>query len=323
MIKAAVVGVGHMGEYHTRVYSELPWVNLEGVVDIKKDRAEEIAKVYHTQPYTDYREIIGKVDAVSVAVPTSLHYQITRDFLLHGVNVLVEKPITENLQQARELFEIARDCKVTLHVGHVERFNGAIQEIIKIVKEPLFIEARRLGPFLLRDGNRETGVIMDLMIHDIDIILQLVKSPLQEISAFGQSVLSPYIDIANVQLLFTSGCIASLTASRITEDKFRTLSITQKGVYIFLDYATQDVHISRQGNSRYFTTTEEVKYRQEVVTERVFVHRGNPLRREIEHFLNTIGSSSPNNPHNSQSFLHELSSLEIALEIKKRLQKRQ
>lgn len=185
-IRAGVVGVGRMGSYHVGVYSELFNVELVGIADINKERAEEIVKKYNTTAYTDYRELFGKLDIVSIAVPTESHYKIAKDFLEEKIHVLLEKPITKDPEEAKELFKISEQRGVVLHIGHVERFNGAVQELKKIVSNPIFIDSRRLGPYDPRIEN--DGVVLDLMIHDIDIILDLVDSKIKEINAMGASV---------------------------------------------------------------------------------------------------------------------------------------
>lgn len=310
MIKAAVIGAGHMGEYHIRIYTELMNVKLVGIVDINFERAKFLAGCYKSYAYKNYKELFGKVDLVSIAVPTSHHYEIAKDCLINGINVLLEKPMTLNLKQAKELFEIAENKKVALHIGHVERFNGAVTELKKIIKDPIYLDFRRLAPYNPRIS--DTGVVMDLMIHDLDILLNLIDSKIVKISAFGRKIYSQYEDIATVQILFKNNCLANIVASRVTEEKFRTLAITQKDAYIFLDYTTQDIHIHRGAKSEYFIQKEEVLYKQESIIERIFVHKENPLKREIEHFIH----SAVNKLYQQKDRI-ELKSLALALEIEK------
>src|SRR3989454_2895587 len=174
-IRAGVVGVGHMGQYHARVYAELWDVDLVGVADIDGDRAADVARHYDTLAFTDHRDLVGRVDVVSVSVPTEQHFHVARDLLEAGIGVLVEKPMTPTLEEARELFAVANRSGAILHVGHVERFNGAVDELKQLVSAPILIESRRLGPFIPRV--QKDTVVMDLMIHDIDIVLNLVDSP--------------------------------------------------------------------------------------------------------------------------------------------------
>lgn len=312
-VRVAVVGVGRMGQYHVGVYSEIPDVRLIGIADINEMRGKEIAEKYNTKSYSDYKKLLNKVDVASIAVPTSLHYKIAKDFLQAGTNILIEKPMTRSIDDARELFNIAENKKLTLHIGHVERFNGAVQELKKIVDNPLFIESRRLGPYDPRI--QDDGVVMDLMIHDIDIILNLLNSKVRDINVVGKSVFSDKDDLCNVQLEFENGCLATITASRATQHKIRTLAITQKDKYIFLDYTNQDIHIHRQAFSEHSIRKQELRYKQESFTERIFVHRENPLKIELKHLIDCAA----NGAERKVSVEDEIYSLQIALEIEKKL----
>ncbi len=282
-IRAGVVGAGHMGQYHILVFAELWDVDLVGIVDTDFDKAREIAAHYGTQSFADHRKMIGKVDVASVAVPTDQHVAVTRDLLEAGIHVLVEKPMTPTLEEAKELFRLARQRKAVLHVGHVERFNGAVQELKKIVERPILIESRRLGPFVPRVQN--DTVVMDLMIHDIDIVLGLVNGEPRRINAAGRSVQSRSPDVANVQIVFDTGTLATITASRATEQKIRTLAITQPDAYITLDYTDQDIQIHRRAAQEYTLNRESIRYRQAAFVEHLFVHKDNPLKLEILHLV--------------------------------------
>jgi predicted dehydrogenase len=275
-----------MGQYHLLVYAELWDVELVGLVDVDAEKTARLSAQYDCQGFTDYRELFGKVDVVSVAVPTPLHFPVARDLLEAGISVLVEKPMTTTLDEARQLFRLARERGVVLHVGHVERFNGAVQELRKIVANPILIESRRLGPFVPRV--QDDTVVMDLMIHDIDIVLGLVDSEVRRISVSGARVHSAQTDVANVQILFESGAIANITASRATEQKVRTLAITQPDAYVFLNYTDQDIQIHRRAASEYILNRESIRYRQESFVEHLFVHKENPLKLEILHLLNAV-----------------------------------
>ncbi|MBU0599728.1 Gfo/Idh/MocA family oxidoreductase [bacterium] len=316
-INVGVIGTGHMGEYHVRTYSEIPNVNLIGVVDPDEERVNKIAKRYNVQAYTNYRKILDQVEAVTIAVPTYLHYEVAKEFLKAKVHVLLEKPMTEDLSQAQELTDLAISKKVILKVGHVERFNAAVGELKNIVTNPIFIECRRLGPYNGRIN--DTGVVLDLVIHDVDIVLNLVNSPVKNINVAAQSVVSSYEDIANIQMVFENGCIANITASRVTENKIRTLAITQKEAYIYLDYANQDLHIHRQASSKYILSREMLRYKQESFIERLFVHRDNPLKLELKDFIECILTKN----QSFEELQDNLKSLEITLEIlrKAKLQK--
>ena len=313
-LRAAVVGAGHMGAYHALAYAELPAVDLVGVVDLDLDRARTVAQHYDTLAFPDHRDIIGRADIVSVAVPTEEHFRVARDLLEAGLSVLVEKPMTPSLEEARELFAIARRAGGVLHVGHVERFNGAVQELRKIVDRPILIESRRLGPFAPRV--QKDTVIMDLMIHDIDIALILAGSRPRQITAFGAAVHSEVTDVASIQLTFDSGTIATITASRATEEKIRTLSITQPGAYIVLDYIDQDIQIHRRAAQEYFVNRESIRYRQASFVEHLFVRKDNPLKLEILHLVRTaqaLRDGTPVEPGDAD----DLRSLAVALAVER------
>jgi len=285
-VRAGVVGTGHMGQYHVLVYAELPGVELVGVADIDADRAKAIAGRYETQAFGDHRDLIGKVDVASVAVPTEQHFHVARDLLEAGIGVLVEKPMTPTLEEARELFAVANRSGAILHVGHVERFNGAVDELKQLVSAPILIESRRLGPFIPRV--QKDTVVMDLMIHDIDIVLNLVDSPPVRLAAQGGSVHSEVADVAAVQIRFASGAVATITASRATEEKIRTLSITQPDAYIVLDYTEQDIHIYKRAAQEYTMSRGSIRYRRASFVEHLKVHRDNPLKLEIQHLIQAM-----------------------------------
>ncbi len=282
-IRGAVVGAGHMGQYHALALAELWGVDLVGVADIAFAKAERVAAPYGVAAFPSHRELCGLVDFATVAVPTEQHFEVARDLLESGAHVLVEKPMTPTLEEAKELFRVARQKNRVLHVGHVERFNGAVQELRKIVEAPILIESRRLGPFVPRV--QEDSVVMDLMIHDIDIVLGLVAGEPRKMTAVGCSVHSPLTDVANVQIVFDCGTIATITASRTTEEKIRTLAITQPDAYIVLDYAHQDIQIHRRAAQEYTLNRESIRYRQASFVEHLLVHKDNPLKLEIRHLI--------------------------------------
>ncbi|MGK7346558.1 MAG: Gfo/Idh/MocA family oxidoreductase [Candidatus Nitrospinota bacterium M3_3B_026] len=308
VVKAGVIGVGRMGQYHVGVYSEIAGVDLVGVVDVDEGKSP-IADKYRTKFYTDYRDLFGKVDVVSIAVPTSRHFDVARDCLEAGVHCLVEKPISNDMEKAEELFRIAEEKNLALHVGHVERFNGAVQELRKVVVDPIFIESRRLGPYDPRI--KDDGVVLDLMIHDIDIILNLVESPVADMNVMGASVFSGMEDLVNVQIKFENGCMANIIASRATQEKIRTLAVTQKKEYIFLDYTHQDILVHRRASSEHELRRRELRYRQESFMERIFVHRENPLKLEIQHLLDC----ATNGARRKTAVRDELKSLKVALTV--------
>ncbi len=315
-IRAGVIGVGRMGEYHCGAYTEIPYVDLVAVSDIDEARLKEICERYDVEGFLDYRDMLDKVDVVSIAVPTRYHFEVARTCIERGVHVLVEKPLTYTMEEARELFRLAGENNVVLHVGHVERFNGAVQELMKIVRNPLLIEVRRLGPFNPRVA--QDSVVLDLMIHDIDIVLRLARSEIEEIEANGLSFYTDKCDAAIVNIRFKSGCIASLVASRVTENKIRTLAVSEKDFYVFLNFTEQDIHIHRNATSSAVRFKDELRYRQSSLIEQVFVHKGNPLKLELMHFIEcAFGECKRIAPIED-----DLKSLEVALEIENILKRK-
>ncbi|MDD5449688.1 MAG: Gfo/Idh/MocA family oxidoreductase [Candidatus Omnitrophica bacterium] len=272
-IRVAVIGIGHLGSIHARVYSQLNGVKLAGVCDTDVSRARKIAREFRTEHFTDYRPLIGKIDAASISVPTNLHHEISKYFLENGVNLLIEKPITKTVAEADELLSIAKAKGLILQVGHVERFNSAFLAAEKTIKNPLFIECHRLGPYKQR--STDIGVVLDLMIHDIDIILGLVKDEIKEIDAIGAAVLSDYEDIANVRLKFKNNVICNLTASRITNKTMRKIRIFQKNAYISLDYHKPSCLVYTMSGKK-------------INCQRVRVRKEEPLKLELEAFIDCV-----------------------------------
>jgi predicted dehydrogenase len=242
-LRVAVIGVGHLGKHHARILSSLPGVELVAVVDTNRARAEEVGAANRTQPVFDARELIGRVDAVTIAVPTELHCSVALSFLQAGVPVLVEKPIARSLDEADELIEAAADAGVTLAVGHTERFNPVLAVARPLLTDPRFIEVHRLGAFPER--SLDIDVVFDLMIHDLDIVLSLVNSDVESFEAVGVPVITNRVDIANARLRFANGCIANLTASRISRDRVRKIRFFQPETYLSIDYAEQKVDVWR------------------------------------------------------------------------------
>jgi predicted dehydrogenase len=308
-IKAGVLGVGKMGEYHVGILSENRDVELKGISDASEERGRVISERYGVPFFKDLNEMLKQVDVAIVAVPTKLHYQIGKEVLNAGVHVLLEKPCSDNLEHARELFSLADSKNLILHIGHVERFNGAVQELHKLVDEPILVECKRMGPFVER--MKDDSVVLDTMIHDIDIILNLIDSKVSRMNVMGKSVFSKKDDVVSVQLEFENGCIASILASRASQNKERTLSITEKSSYIILDYTDQEIYVHRQSSSDYMLTKDSLRYKQESLIERIFVHKDNPLKLEIQHFLDCVKNGTPR----KVAVDNELYSLEIALGI--------
>lgn len=243
-IRVGVIGVGYLGKFHAEKYARMKDVKLVGVADVVSERAESVAKRLETESFADYRDLMGKVDAVSVVVPTPLHFVISRDFLENNVDILVEKPIAETLEEADALIEMADSRGSIIQVGHLERFNPAVVALRNVVSRPLFIESHRLSIF--NERGTEVDVVLDLMIHDIDIILNLVKSELKSIQAAGVPVVSSCVDIANARLVFENGCVANVTASRISMKNMRKIRIFQKDTYASVDYAGSSITIIRK-----------------------------------------------------------------------------
>lgn len=273
-IKTAIVGIGHLGSKHLKVYSGLPrQVELVGVCDIKKERTQRLADHYRIPYVRDYRKLAGQIEAVNICVPTDLHFEVAKFFLEAGVHTFIEKPMTATLKQADQLIRLARQRKLKLQVGHIERFNAAFQAVKRFAAEPLFIECHRLNPFPHR--SLDIGVIMDLMIHDIDIVLGLIPFPIQDIQAIGVNVLTPLEDIASVRLRFANGCVCNLTASRISDDCMRKIRIFQKDSYISLDYVKQEALIYK-------------KYKQKILRHHLPIEKEEPLKKELEHFVECV-----------------------------------
>lgn len=246
-IKVAVIGVGKLGLRHAEVYSKLPGVELVGVCDIIEHRAKEAAHQFKTHAYTDYRKLLKLADAASIVVPSHIHYALAKDFLENHTDVLIEKPITTHLADADHLLILAEQNNLILQVGHIERFNSAIRTIKDVIKTPRFIECHRLGPYDPRVI--DVGVTLDLMIHDIDIVLDLVRSSIKHVDSVGAFILSKTEDIANARIRFENKCVCDLTASRVTKDTLRKIRIFQDDAYISLDYVTQEALIYTKENS--------------------------------------------------------------------------
>ena len=286
-IRYGVVGTGHMGTYHINVLSKIPNIDFIGVHDCDEQKLASVQAKYNIKAYSSLDELLDRCNVVSLAVPTTIHYALAKKIIEKGKHILIEKPICERIEEAEELIELAKTKNIILHVGHVERFNGAVQELSNIVHRPLLWESRRLGPNLGRV--KDVGVILDLMIHDIDICLRTVRSKVNYINAQATYLPgSDHEDVASCQLGFENGCIAVLNASRITQEKVRTLFISQEDCYISLDFTTQDLQLHRQAISGISTSKEKIRYKQESLIERLFIHKENPLQSEIEHFIGCI-----------------------------------
>lgn len=247
-LRVGVVGVGYLGKFHAEKYARMPHVDLVGVVDANDSAANEIAAKFDTKPFRDYQSLLGYVDAVSIVVPTALHYPISEFFLKNDVDVLIEKPMTATQEEADTLLKIAEEHGCIIQVGHLERFNPAVVALDGIINRPRFIESHRLSQF--KERGLDVSVVLDLMIHDIDIILNFVQSPVTSIHAAGIAVISENIDIANARLEFGNGCVANVTASRISMKNERKIRIFQKDAYFSVDFANNAITIIRPGDKK-------------------------------------------------------------------------
>jgi predicted dehydrogenase len=269
-VKVAVIGVGKLGSIHARIFSKLPEVKLVAVVDANLEKAKKIARICRCQYFHDYQQLFGLIEAASIVVPTELHYQIARDFLQHNIHLLVEKPFTSTVHEADELLRLAKTNGLVLQVGHVERFNAAIQAVQKLPGKPKFIECHRLGPFAARV--KDVGVVLDLMIHDIDIVLGMVNSSVVSMQAIGVNVLTEHEDIANARLNFKNGAVANITASRISPKSMRKIRLFQENAYISLDYEAQEALIyEKQGNK--------------ITRRKINIKKEKPLQKELQSFI--------------------------------------
>lgn len=278
-LKCAVIGTGYLGKFHAEKYATLPECELVAVVDINPQTAQTIAEKHGAQALTDYNELLGKVDAVSIVVPTTLHYQVAKDFLNAGSHVLIEKPITATVEQADELIEIAKEKNLILQVGHLERFNPAVLALDKDEK-PLFIESHRLSPFNPRAN--DVSVVLDLMIHDIDIILALVDSKVVKIDASGTPVLTKGTDIANARLTFENGCVANVTASRISMKLERKMRLFRPSSYASVDFQNRILQKYRTGDKEMFPGVPEI------LSEEATFETSDALMAEIVQFVECI-----------------------------------
>ena len=284
-IRCAVIGVGYLGQYHAEKYHKLEHATLVAVVDPDQERAEEIAHKYDCLALTNYHDLLGKVDAVSVVTPTQLHYSIVKDLLSYGVHVLVEKPITTTVEQADELINLAAEKNLLLQVGHLERFNPAVLALEGLIHRPLFIESQRIAPFTPRGA--DVNVVLDLMIHDIDLIYSMVRSPIANISANGIPVLTKEIDICNARLEFENGTVANITASRAGLKTERKMRIFSDDAYVSMNLHDRKFSIYRKGTGVMFPGIPNIKVKKHKFP------KGDALLAEIEAFLNSIIHKQP------------------------------
>lgn len=302
-IKAGVIGVGYLGRFHAQKYAALDDVELVGVCDANRAQAETVAAECSCTAYTDYRKLLPFVDAVSIAVPTSLHHEVARHCLEAGVDVLLEKPMTVTIEEADDLIRIADEKNLLLQVGHLERFNPAVQAMQPFLTEPMFIESDRISVF--KNRGVDVDVVLDLMIHDIDIILNIVKSPIDHIHTVGAPVATATTDIANARLIFKNGATANVTVSRISMTNVRKMRIFQPGSYINVDFAERRVMTLQLENE--LSESGMPKQKIDVAS----FSDGDALKSEIEHFVTHVRSR--NQP--AVTGREGRRALEVALEV--------
>ena len=302
-LRVGVVGVGHIGSNHARLYAEIPSAEFVAVYDVDLRRGHTIGKRFGATSAKSLDEFIEIIDAASVATPTNTHYEIARALLARGKHLLIEKPITDNTAHASELVELARANSLVLQVGHVERFNPVLSALEKHLTHPRFIEAHRLSPY--PDRGTDIGVVLDLMIHDLEIILHFVRSPVQSIDAVGVPVLSRAEDIANARLRFENGCVANVTSSRISPERMRKIRVFQEDAYLSLDYQNQSGEIYQRGGGR-------------ITRDKVEIEPEEPLKRQLTSFIEC--ASTGREPR--VSGFQATAALELAVQITKRISSR-
>jgi predicted dehydrogenase len=285
LIRTAVIGVGYLGRFHAQKYAALTNSTLVGVCDPQANARDAVAAELKVAAFGDYRELLGKVDAVSIVTPTPLHFDVAKAFLESGASVLVEKPMTVTVAEGEALVRIARDAKRILQVGHLERFNAAVQAVQPTLTVPRFIESARLAPFKHR--GTDVDVVLDLMIHDIDLILSIVRSPVVAVDAIGSSVFSKEIDIANARLRFANGCVANATASRVSLKTERKLRLFQDDAYISVDLQQKILTVIRKGAGVGADGMPQV-----AIDENTY-EQGDALKTEIEAFLQAVATGEP------------------------------
>jgi predicted dehydrogenase len=285
-VTAGVIGVGSMGKHHARVYGELPGVDLVGVTDVDEGRARSVAREHGTRALSK-SDLLDAVDAVSIAVPTEYHYETVRECLERGVHVLVEKPFVDDIERGRELAALAREQDLVLQVGHIERFNPATRVLSEIVPDLdiVSIDVERLGPPVDREA--DDSVVMDLMVHDLDILMSLVDAGIDSLSAAAHDDRH-----VSVQFQFDDGSVAGLTASRLTQEKVRRLSVTALSCRVKVDFISQTVEIHRRSVPEYVRSNGDIRYRHESVVERPMVENGEPLKAELESFAESVAEGS-------------------------------
>ena len=285
-LRAAVIGVGYLGRFHAQKYRNNPDVDLIGIVDTNAGRADEVAAEVGARSFTDYRDILSLVDLVSIVVPTRYHFAVAKDCFSAGCHVLLEKPVTQTVAEAEDLIQLADSEGLVFQVGHLERFNPAVLALKGVLKNPQFIESHRLAPFKPR--GTDVNVVLDLMIHDIDILLSLVMHPIKTINSVGVPVLSDEVDIANARLQFENGCVANVTASRASREAMRKMRIFQQDAYISIDFQSRKIAIYRKK-----TGLNLIPGLPGVTIEERTFDQGDSLQDEINAFVASVRDGSP------------------------------
>lgn len=285
-LRAAVIGVGYLGRFHAQKFVSNPNVDLVGVVDVDQQRASEVAEQTQSKAFTDYKELLKDVDLVSIVVPTQQHYQVAKDCFQSGCHVLLEKPVTQTVEEVDELIALAQSKNLVFQVGHLERFNPAVRALEGVLNNPLFIESQRLAPFKPR--GTDVSVVLDLMIHDIDILLNLVPHPLTKVNSVGVPVLSDEVDIANARLQFENGCVANVTASRASRETLRKMRIFQQDAYVSVDFQSREIAIYRKKKG-----VSLIPGLPDIVVENRRFDHGDPLQDEIDAFVLSVLSGAP------------------------------
>ena len=305
-IRVGVVGTGHLGKHHARIYNDLPNAVLCGICDIDEKTAQKTASKLGTEYFTNFEDMLGKVQAVSIATPTETHFDIARKFLSRGIHTLVEKPITNDPEHAKQMIDAASAAGCILQVGHVERYNGAVMKAREFIRDPMFIEVNRISRFPAR--SLDIGVVLDLMIHDIDIILSFVDSCIQKVDSVGASVFSGKEDIANCRLQFENGCVANITASRISYKSERKFRVFESDSYLSLDYEKQEFVVYKKKSGK-IESPDDV---ERIVPK---IDKTEPLSAELADFLQCIKQNKEPAVGGRQG----LSALQVALDITGRI----
>ena len=281
ILRVGVIGVGHLGEYHVQKYMALPMVELVGVADTNRDRLQEVSRRYGIKSFANHRDLLPLVEAVSLAVPTEMHFEVAKDVLSHGVHLLVEKPITYQLEPADTLVQMSLERDLVLQVGLVERFNPAVVKMESMLTQPLFIESHRMNVFTPR--GTDVDVVLDLMIHDLDIILHIVKSEVKELHAVGMSVVTGKTDIANARLIFQNGTVGNLTASRVSDKSLRKIRIFQPDAYLHVNCLKRELTVTRLDGK-----VRDLSELPQVMSNKVQFPGSDPLADQIASFVNSV-----------------------------------